>query len=164
MLFSRDAAHFATGDPDIRDFTLTNEVALGGRPRRQLGAGSRFLRSSVGQVVGGPLVDKNFPAPGGGFLGAAGGSRDAALLVGELPPGRAPPATTMPLNDEGEPYTTREGEVTDMRQLARTMFEAPANFTEQYFPTRILTDVARRGAAAASSSCATTGPTCARGC
>ena len=28
-----------------------------------------------------------------------------------------------------------------MRQFARTFFEAPANFTEQYFPTRILTDV-----------------------
>ena len=27
-----------------------------------------FLRASVGQSVGGPLVDKNFPTPGGGFL------------------------------------------------------------------------------------------------
>ena len=52
----------------------------------------------------------------------------------------------MQANDAGAPYTSREGEVSDLRQLARTLFEAPANFTEQYFPTRILTDVAAAGA------------------
>ena len=47
VLFSRDAAHFATGDPSIRDFTLTNEVALGG-VFDDNSAPLSFLRASVG--------------------------------------------------------------------------------------------------------------------
>jgi hypothetical protein len=44
-------------------------------------------------------------------------------------------------NDAGVPYTTRWSEVSDLGQLARTMFEAPANFVEHYFPTRLIKDM-----------------------
>jgi hypothetical protein len=139
LLFSRDAAHFATGSPDIREFDVTNEVTLAGVFDDNSNPVS-ILRSSVGSVTGGPLVDKNFPAP------------DPTLALVEDPDsstyrwqgyrkvgaGGAP----LELNDAGEPYTSRESEVSDLTQLGRAMFEPPADFTEQYFPTRILTDVA----------------------
>ena len=88
-LFSRDAAHFASNDPDIRDFTLTNEVSLAGIFDDN-SAPLSFLRSSVGQTVGGPLVDKNFPTPGRRLPGPARGPGHAAVLVGALPAGRRP--------------------------------------------------------------------------
>ncbi len=64
LLYSRDAASFATGQPSIRDFRLTNEAALGG-VLDDNSASISILRSSVGFTVGGPLTDKNFPAPDG---------------------------------------------------------------------------------------------------
>jgi hypothetical protein len=130
VLFSRDAANFATGTPGIRDFTTTNEVTLAGIFDDN-SAPLTFLRSSVGFMAGGPIVEKDFPAP------------DPSLgLPGE-------PSTPLyrweeydePLTGGGAPFTNRESEVSDLTDLARTMFEAPANFIEQYFPTRILTDV-----------------------
>ncbi|MGH2987127.1 MAG: hypothetical protein ACRDLO_10635 [Solirubrobacterales bacterium] len=152
LLFSRDAAHFATNDPNIRDFTLTNEVTLAG-VLDDNSAPLSFLRSSLGQVAGGPLVDKNFPTPGEGFLALP---EDPATPLYSWDRYRAVGKDGAPiaLNDAGEPYTSREGEVSDLRQFARTMFEAPANFIEQYFPTRILTDVAAAGAGDRSGSLA----------
>jgi hypothetical protein len=49
------------------------------------------------------------------------------------------------LNDEGDPYTDREGEASDIHQFARTQFESPANFIEQYFPTKLLKDLQKAG-------------------
>jgi hypothetical protein len=136
-LFSRDAVHFATGDPDIREFEVTNEGTLAGVFDDNSSPVS-ILRSSVGIIRGGPLVDKNFPAP------------DPTLALPQDPQGpvyrwqryRDVGEGGIPENDSGQPYTTRDSEVTDVRQLARSMFEAPANFIEQYFPTRIVTEVA----------------------
>jgi hypothetical protein len=94
----------------------------------------------VGSVTGGPLVDKNFPTP------------NPTLALVEDPDNSTyrwqnyrrvgAPGVPLELNDQGEPYTSRESEVSNLTQLGRAMFEAPADFTEQYFPTRILTDVA----------------------
>jgi hypothetical protein len=152
LLFSRDAAHFATNDPSIREFTLTNEVTLAG-VLDDNSAPLSFLRSSLGQVVGGPLTDKNFPTPGGGFL-ALPEDPATPLYAWESYREVGAGGSEIALNDSGQPYTSREGEVSDLRQLARTMFEAPANFIEQYFPTRILTDVAAAGAGDRSGSLA----------
>jgi hypothetical protein len=139
VLFSRDAAHFATGEPSIRDFTLTNEVTLAG-VFDDNSAPLSFLRSSVGQVVGGPLVDKNFPTRSDGTL-ALPEDPSTPLYSWERYRQVGAGGGEIPVNDSGQPYTSRESEVSDLRQLARTMFEAPANFVEQYFPTRILVDV-----------------------
>jgi hypothetical protein len=102
-----------------------------------------FLRTSVGSITGGPLVDKNFPSP------------DPTLALPEDPDvplyswqgydevgGKGNP---IPLNDEGSPYTSRESEVSDLRQIARGMFDAPANYIEQYFPTELVRDVQDAG-------------------
>ena len=146
VLFSRDAAHFASDDPDIREFHLTDQAALAGIFDDN-SAPLFFLRSSVGQLVGGPLVDKNFPTPGGGFLALP---EDPATPLYSWEGYRQVGAAGHPiaLNDEGQPYTSRAGEVSDLRQLARTLFEGPADFTEQYFPTRLLADVSAAGTGA----------------
>jgi hypothetical protein len=141
LLFSRDAANFATGSPGIRDFTTTNQVTLAG-VFDDNSAPLSFLRSSVGSLTGGPVVQKNFPTPDPTL--ALPGDPKAKLYrwqnydkVGTTPIAK---------NDEGRPFTSRESEVSDVGDLARTMWEAPANFIEQYFPTRILSDVAAAGA------------------
>lgn len=139
-LFSRDAVHFATGVPDIRDFTLSNQVSLGG-VFDDNSAPLSFLRASVGFLEGGPIFDKNFPAPDGSLALVEDPSDSVGYkwqTYGEV----GPPDNPLELNDAGAPYTSREGEVTSLRALGRTMWEAPANFTEQYFPVRILSDVA----------------------
>jgi hypothetical protein len=140
-LFSRDAAHFATGSPSIRDFTLTNELVLAG-VFDDNSAPLSFLRASLGFLTGGPVVEKTFPT-------------DIDTLALPEDPDRPLYSWVnydrivddeVPRNDDGDRYTSRESEVSNLHDFARTMFEAPANFTEQYFPTRLLADVAAVGA------------------
>jgi hypothetical protein len=137
-LFSKDAVSFATGTPDVRKVRLDNAAVLGGVLDDNSAAIS-ILRSGVGIVTGGDLADKNFPAP----------DPTLALPTEENGPlyhwneyNRVGKPVQIPLNDEGDPYTTRESEVSALRELARTLFQGPSNFVEQYFPTRLLTDTA----------------------
>lgn len=138
FLFSRDAVAFAAG-PHIREFTITNSLALAGIFDDNSNPLS-FLRASLGFGTGGPFADKNFPTPGDGTMAvpaepdgfAYGWQSYRAVGAGGAP---------IPLNESGEPYTSRDSEISDARQLARTMFDAPADFIEQYFPTRLLLDV-----------------------
>jgi hypothetical protein len=41
----------------------------------------------------------------------------------------------------GEPFTNAGKEVTDIQELARSLAEHPLDFTEQYFPTKLMTDL-----------------------
>jgi hypothetical protein len=138
MLFSRDTVHFATGMPSIRDFTITNQVALGG-VFDDNSEPLAFIRTSVGFFAGGPLWDKNFPSPDGTL--ALPKEPKTPLYswrnYDQVGAGGAPVA----LNDSGAPYTSRKSEISDISQLARTLFEAPANFVEHYFPTRLVRDM-----------------------
>jgi hypothetical protein len=103
-------------------------------------SGVSIFRTSIGMYTGGPLVDKTFPA------------HDPTLAAPEEPHGPLyhwQPYDTiglkgfpLELNDEGDPYTSRDSEVTDLRQFARSVYQYPADFTEQYFPTRLVTDFA----------------------
>jgi hypothetical protein len=137
LLYSKDAAHFVTGQPSVRDMRLTNATVFGGIFDDN-SAGISILRASMGIAVGGEFADKNFPAP------------DPTLALPIEPKGplyrwvgydQAGAGAEIPVNDEGEPYSTRESEVTDLRELARAFFDAPADFIEQYFPTRLTTEV-----------------------
>ena len=100
-----------------------------------------ILRAGLGQAVGGPLVDKNFPAPSDGTLVLP---EDPAtpLYSWERYRTVGKPGHPVGLNDSGGPYTSRESETTDLRQMARGFFESRADFTEHYFPTRIMSDLA----------------------
>jgi hypothetical protein len=42
--------------------------------------------------------------------------------------------------DGSQPFTSTKSEKTDLHEFARTTFEAPADFAEQYFPTRLFVD------------------------
>ncbi|HEX2129900.1 MAG TPA: hypothetical protein VHF58_11865, partial [Solirubrobacterales bacterium] len=140
FLFSRDAVSFATGLPSIREFTVTNETTLAGIFDDN-SAPLSFLRTSVGMLAGGPVVEKNFPFP----EPSLGLPADPATPLYRWQEYREVADEAVPVNASGQPFTSRESEVSSLRQLARTQFEAPANFIEQYFPVRILTDVDAAG-------------------
>jgi hypothetical protein len=136
-LYSRDAANFATGTPSPRDYRLTGET-LFGSIFDDNSAGLSFLRASLGFPTGGPLVDKNFPTPNP-TLALTGSTEPLYTWLDYTEVGKdgAPVA----LNSQGEPYTNRDSEATNIRDMARMFFDGPTNFIEQYFPTRIMSDV-----------------------
>ncbi len=123
----------------MRDFRVTNASALAAIFDDN-SSGISIFRTSLGLYTGGPLVDKSFPA------------HDPTLAAPEEPHGPLYRWQTHPhvgangaqleLNDEGVPYTSRDSEVTNMREFARVVYQFPANFIEQYFPTRLVTDFA----------------------
>lgn len=139
LLFSRNAQDFATGSPSVRDFRVTNASALAAIFDDNSSPVSIF-RASVGMYTGEPLVDKSFPA------------HDPTLAAPDQPRGPlyrwqnfsevGANGAELELNDEGDPYTSRDSEVTDIRQLGRALYQYPINFIESYFPTRLVTDFA----------------------
>jgi pimeloyl-ACP methyl ester carboxylesterase len=142
FLFSRDAVNFATGRPSIRDFTISNDADLAG-VFDDNSAPLFFMRSSLGFLKGGPLTDKNFPSKNPSL--ALPADTNAPLYSWQNYDEVGKNGRRIPLNDEGDPYTSREGEASDIHQFARTQFESPANFIEQYFPTKLLKDLQKAG-------------------
>jgi hypothetical protein len=151
FLFSRDAVNFATGEPSIRDFRLTDETVLAGIFDDN-SVPVTIMRTSLGTVEGGPVAEKDFPTPEdlSMFPGlTAPLVNNDFTMIPSRPRGplyrwrsysrmRGAPAQ---LNDSGERFTSERSEFADAHEFARTMFEAPANWAEQYFPTRIVTDL-----------------------
>ena len=146
VIFARNPAEFATGIPNVREFRVRNEVLIGAVFDDNSSAISIF-RSSVGTFDGAPVQDKDFPLPSV-FAGFSGDNR---LMAPALPNGplygwrnydRVGVGAPIQTDRTGQPYTSRASEVSSLRQLARAMYEAPADLTEQYFPTRLMTDVA----------------------
>lgn len=164
LLLSRDLGAFLTGVPSAGDFRLTNEAALGALMddnSQPLG----FLQTSVGFFAGGRVADKQFPVrrnvsdiPILEDLAPMFG-REARAIPDEpngplytwrnfnrFGPGDPP----VPTGADGRPFTTAGKEVTDIQQLARSMAEQPLDFTEDYFPTKIVTDIRQSDAAEVS--------------
>jgi len=147
-LFSRDAANAATQMPSIRDFRTTNEVALGATFDDN-SSPVTILRTSLGTFAGGPVAQKSWPAPYGQSL-ATGLIDGKHLMIPTSPHGPlyrwwhydqfGKPGTPVQLDNSGHRFTTKRDEVTDVHQFAREIYEAPADFAEQYFPLRLLTD------------------------
>ncbi|MFJ1967732.1 hypothetical protein ACIO93_03590 [Streptomyces sp. NPDC087903] len=149
FLFSRDTATFLSGSPAVKDFRLTNEAVLGALMDDH-SVPLAFLQSSVGFFDGGPVVDKNFPA-------ANGSSQPTGLYGTEykaIPERPHGPLYTWRDYDrvgdaddpghrsaDGTPFTNAGKEVTGIQELARSLAEQPLDFTEQYFPTRLVTDL-----------------------
>jgi hypothetical protein len=139
LLFSRNAQDFATGSPSVRDFRVTNASALAAIFDDNSSPVSIF-RASVGMYTGGPLVDKSFPSPDPTL--AAPEEDHGPLYHWQSHSQVGANGAELELNDEGEPYTSRDSEVTDIRQLGRSLYQFPVNFIETYFPTRLVTDFA----------------------
>ncbi|WP_245718048.1 hypothetical protein [Nocardia miyunensis] len=156
FLFSRDAAAFATGSPSVRQFRLTNAAVLGalmGNASQPLA----FLQTSPGFFDGGPVRDKDFPLPQdlahnpvpAPLTGAALGPD--TLGIPDQPDGPlytwrnydriGAPGATIYRDRAGKPYATPATEVTDIGELARSLAEQPLPFTEDYFPTKLATDL-----------------------
>ncbi|CAM5581458.1 hypothetical protein SPURM210S_07550 [Streptomyces purpurascens] len=109
-----------------------------------------FLQTSVGFFDGGPIADKSFPVANGGTQ-QPGLYGTAYKAIPDRPQG---PLYTWRTYDrvgdpddpgyrsaDGTPFTGAGEEVTDVRQLARSLAEQPLDFTEQYFPTKLVTDI-----------------------
>ncbi|MFF4508856.1 hypothetical protein [Streptomyces sp. NPDC001401] len=149
FLFSKDTATFLTGSPAVKDFRLTNAAVLGALLDDN-SVPLAFLQSSVGFFDGGPITDKNFPA-------ANGSSQQPGLFGVEykaIPAQPHGPLYTWRNYDrvgaaddpgyrsaDGRPFTNAGKEVTDIGELARSLAEQPLDFTEQYFPTKLVTDL-----------------------
>ncbi|MEV5905856.1 hypothetical protein [Streptomyces sp. NPDC052127] len=149
FLFSKDAAAFLAGSPGVKDFRLTNATVLGALMDDN-SVPLAFLQSSVGFFDGGPVADKSFPV-------ANGGTQPTQLFgVGykAIPAQPHGPLYTWRDYDrvgdaddpgyrsaDGTPFTDAGKEVTDLRELARSLAEQPLDFTEQYFPTKLVTDI-----------------------
>ena len=149
FLFSKDTPTFLTGSPAVKDFRLTNAAVLGALLDDN-SVPLAFLQSSVGFFDGGPITDKNFPA-------ANGSSQQQGLFgveykaIPEKPHG---PLYTWRNYDrvgaaddpgyrsaDGTPFNNAGKEVTDIGELARSLARQPLDFTEQYFPTKLVTDL-----------------------
>ncbi|WP_405538962.1 hypothetical protein OG787_43245 [Streptomyces sp. NBC_00075] len=149
FLFSKDAGVFLTGTPAVKDFRLTNEAVLGALLDDN-SVPLAFLQSSVGFFDGGPIVDKTFPVANGGDQ-QPGLFGTAYKAIPDRPHG---PLYTWRNYDrvgdsddpgyrsaDGTPFTGAGKEVTDIQELARSLAEQPLDFTEQYFPTKLVTDL-----------------------
>ncbi|MEW2356387.1 hypothetical protein [Spirillospora sp. NPDC029432] len=156
LLFSKDYATFLRGTPTVRDFRFSNEAALGGlMDDNSVPLG--FVQTSVGFFDGGRITDKDFPLPND--LAGLPPLEPLKRLVGTgkkaIPDEPGGPLYTWRNYDrvgapddpvhkgrDGKPFTTASDEVTDIGQLARSLAEHPLDFTEDYFPTRLVTDIA----------------------
>ncbi|MFI0352318.1 hypothetical protein [Actinomadura sp. 9N407] len=155
MLFSKDYATFVRGTPTVRDFRFTNAAALGGlMDDNSVPLG--FIQTSVGFFDGGEIVDKDFPLPNDlaglpllePFKRLVGTGKKAipdepeGPLYGWRNYDRVGAADDpVHRSKDGTPFTTAADEVTDIGQLARSLSEHPLDFTEDYFPTRMVTDI-----------------------
>ncbi|WP_243723084.1 hypothetical protein [Actinomadura sp. 7K507] len=159
LLFSKDYPTFVKGSPTVKDFRFTNAAALGGL----LDDHSQplaFMQASVGFWDGGKIVDKEFPAPNNlEELGLGGLTRLLGTEKKAIPDEPGGPLFTWRNYDrvgapddpvhkskDGTPFTAAGKEVTDIAELARSLSEHPLDFTEHYFPTRMVADIALAGA------------------
>ncbi|GGT81417.1 hypothetical protein [Actinomadura citrea] len=155
ILFSKDYPTFLKGSPAVKDFRITNAAALGGL----LDDNSQplaFMQASLGFWDGGKIVDKEFPAPNDlEGIGLGGLSRLLGTEKKAIPDEPDGPLYTWrdfdrvgapddPVHkaEDGTPFTSAGEEVTDLAELARSLAEHPLDFTEHYFPTKMVTDIA----------------------
>ncbi|HST86622.1 MAG TPA: hypothetical protein VLL08_33095 [Kineosporiaceae bacterium] len=160
VLFSKDLATFILGKPSVKDFRFTNETVLGALMDDNSQPLS-ILQTSVGFFDGGRVADKDFPLssdaltdPALASLRGLFGTRP--LAIPDQPNGPlytwrnynrvGAPDDPGYRNSDGQPYTSADQEVTDIQELARSMSEQPLDFTEHYFPTKLITDIQQAGA------------------
>ncbi|MER5836588.1 hypothetical protein ABT116_38735 [Streptomyces sp. NPDC002130] len=149
LLFAKDTAAFLTGKPAVKDFRLTNGAVLGALLDDN-SVPLAFLQTSVGFFDGGPIADKSFPVANRGDA-QPGLYGTAYKAIPDRPQGPlytwrnydrvGDPDDPGHRSADGTPFTGPGDEVTDVRQLARSLAEQPLDFTEQYFPTKLVTDI-----------------------
>ena len=151
----------------IRNFRYTNQALLGVLMDDD-SMPFFFIKTGVGFFTGGPVADKEFPIskatedylssiPSLSMISMMFGSKPLAIPTdsGGSSPGKGPlyswlnynqiGGVTIPNDSTGVPYTTPSKEVTDINDLARSVGALPLNFTEYYFPMRLVIDAALGG-------------------
>ena len=165
-LFSRDAAHFATGEPEHPRLHAHQRGRRSPASSTTTRRRSRSCARASARSVGGPLVDKNFPTPGRRHAGAARGARRRRSTRGRATARSAPPAPRSPLNDAGaavhdargrglRPAPVRAHDVRGAGELHRAVLPDPDPHRRRRAGAAI--------AAAASSSCSYDGAAAAPG-
>lgn len=160
LLLSKNLLAFVTGSPAAGEFKLSNEAALGALMDDN-SQPLAFLQTSVGFFAGGRIADKEFPLARNvsgipGLSGLAGMFGQEARAIPDEANGPVyawrnydefgPTDGPVPNAGDGTPFTTAGKEVTDIQQLARSMAEQPLDFTEDYFPTKLVTDIQQSAA------------------
>lgn len=154
LLFSKDVATYLLGTPSASDFRLTNQAALGALfdDNSQPLA---FLQTSVGLFDGGALARKQYPLPKEltSLPPLAGVFGKEMLAAPDVPHGPlytwrnydriGAPGTPVHRDPTGKPFTTPADEVTDISELARSLSEHPLDFTEKYFPAKLMSDISQ---------------------
>ncbi len=104
------------------------------------------LKASIGSYDRGPVQRKTFPwaAKQGGWFGDVWTGTQQVMVPsdpGVLYDWRAfdEPQADL-LTPSGQPYSSPEEEVTDIRDLARLLIAQPLDMIEAYFPLRLLSD------------------------
>ncbi|MEW2571522.1 hypothetical protein [Streptomyces sp. NPDC047070] len=149
-MFSKNAAVFLSGRPTIRDFRLTNEAVLGAFMDDN-SAPLSFIQTSVGLFDGGRLADKDFPVSND-VQGSPALFGTEPKAIPDEPDGPlytwrgfdrvGAPDDPVHRSADGTPFTTAAKEVSDIGELARSLSEQPLDLTEDYFPTKLVTDLA----------------------
>ena len=167
LLLADNYLDFLLGQPNARTVNSTNQAVVGfvfGDVSEPLS----FIRASVGAPTGGPVVEKNFPVNYGSpqmFNGLVGGNDQVTPQPSSATAGgplyswlnynQIPTPGPSPVGAPGQPYVNAGSEVSDVNQLSRTLFEgAPALFTENYFPSALVTDITAAEAGSRSGTLA----------
>jgi len=153
LLHSRDLGHFLTGPPLFEHFRYTNEAVLGTFFDDNFNPVS-ILQASMGFLHGGPVVEKEFPGDLADLLGLPGIQKEGLFIPWDAGPpfelGSGPlyawanydevgSASDPDYQDTGGTltYTTWREEVTDIQDVAVSLFRGPTNFPEWYYTSRI---------------------------
>ena len=166
LLNSRTVDAYFVNVPGVRDFRFTNEAALGTMLDDNFMPVS-IIQASMGFTNGGAVVVKDFPVPAsisqaplfqdlfGGFY-----SKDRLFIANDAGPSvyqlRTGPLYGWTNYDEfGTPadpdyrstdgsltYTSAADEVSDIQDVARTLYRGPSNLPEWYFTMRLMLDIA----------------------
>lgn len=167
FFFSQYIINFITSTPNAFKLRATNEALVGAILSDRAQAFG-FLQTSVGFGTGGPIGERQFPAGNNGVDQLSGPVGEAVKsLIGGLstPYPLGVPTDAGPLNlgngplyswlnyneiavdgsnvaksNSGRPFCNASVETTDIAELARALSEAPLNFVEHYYPTRVTTD------------------------
>lgn len=162
MLHSRDLGHFLTGVPAFENFRYTNEAVLGIFFDDNFNPVS-ILQASMGFLQGGPVVSKVFPADLADLIGLPGFDSQGMFIPWDAGPldalGTGPLYSWVNYDRVGNAadpqyrdttgtvtYTDWRNEVTDIQDVAVSLYRGPSNFPEWYYTSRINLD--RQAAAA----------------
>lgn len=141
LFHSRTLADVVAPVATLRRQRLTGEALLGAFLDDDTQPLS-FIRTSFGVYDTGPVGRKTI-SQGGNLLFPT----STSALYGWANFDEALPAFPQP---NGAPYSTPASEVSDVRDVARVLHSGPMDFAEQYFPTRISTDISFSQAGARS--------------